>query len=226
MIERTLRYNELRLDESEIYEALGYEQEMLPDERIRQEVSLLLQEIEPNLEARLGIITTGIDTLQQFNPGKIILSQLKGSQALCYFVATAGQWYEDFQQWLMQQGDMLRVYIANEIGTLLAEKTADCMEETLEEQITPKSLHHTNRFSPGYCGWDVKEQKMLFSLFAANGNNTMDITPCGIHLTDSCLMIPIKSVSGVIGIGRDVKKHDYKCERCGLESCYKRRKRN
>ncbi|MCK7538940.1 MAG: hypothetical protein MZV63_52410 [Marinilabiliales bacterium] len=46
----------------------------------------------------------------------------------------------------------------------------------------------TNRFSPGYCGWDVAEQHKLFSFFKDNF--------CGITLTESALMNPVKSVSG------------------------------
>ncbi|MCF0209200.1 MAG: methionine synthase, partial [Bacteroidaceae bacterium] len=81
-----------------------------------------------------------------------------------------------------------------------------------------KQLHHTNRFSPGYCGWHVREQKLLFSTFPL-------AEPCGVKLTDSCLMLPIKSVSGVIGIGENVRKLEYTCGLCDYANCYKRRKK-
>lgn len=218
LIEKSLTYQDLALDVQEIYKAMGYKTDALPDEKTRQEVAFILEEIAQNLLAKFRFVTEGIETFNRFSPGKIILSQLKGSQAICFFVATAGEWFEQYQQALMKQGDMLRVYIANEIGSLLAEKVADCMEQCLEAQIEPKGLHHTNRFSPGYCGWALTEQKMLFNHLRIASYEM----PCGISLNDSCLMQPIKSVSGVIGIGKDVKKHDYKCNVCGLESCYKR----
>ena len=44
-------------------------------------------------------------------------------------------------------------------------------------------IPHTNRFSPGYCGWHVNEQKLLFSLLPDN--------VCGITLNSSALMYPI-----------------------------------
>lgn len=209
MIERTLNWQQLELTREEILQELKADEAMLP------EVDALLEEVSHFLQARFAFVTTAISTLERFSPGHIIHTQLKGSEALCYFVATAGNAFEQYQQRLMQEGDMVRVYLANEIGSMIAERTADRMEDLLQEQLSPKGLSHTNRFSPGYCGWHVNEQPLLFALFPPE--------PCGIHLTDSCLMLPIKSVSGVIGIGHNVKRHDYSCGICKLETCYKRR---
>ena len=49
--------------------------------------------------------------------------------------------------------------------------------------------------------------------------------PCGIRLTDSSLMLPIKSVSGVIGLGEDVRKLEYTCGLCTYDRCYRRKQR-
>jgi hypothetical protein len=32
-------------------------------------------------------------------------------------------------------------------------------------------------------------------------------------------MLPIKSISGVIGAGEKVKRMDYLCDRCGVKDC-------
>ena len=45
---------------------------------------------------------------------------------------------------------------------------------------------------------------------------------CGVRLTDSSLMVPIKSVSGIIGIGEKVRKLDYTCGLCDSKKCFKR----
>lgn len=226
MIERTLKYDELGLTTDELYQAIGQKTATPPDAEMQREVESLLQEVKGLLRARFAFITTGMHTWAKFHPGRIIEAQMKGSEALCWFVATAGQEFEELQYRLMQEGDMVRVYIANEIGSLLAEKTADRMEEVLEEQLTPKGLRHTNRFSPGYCGWHVKEQRQLFDLFAQGEKEKGPVEgPCNIQLTDSCLMLPIKSVSGVIGIGHDVRKLEYSCGICEMEKCYKKRRK-
>ena len=219
MIERTLTYDELDLSTDEILTSIP------SDAIMRQEVLSLMYEIQGFLHAKFAFVTTDIQPLLRFHPGKIITNQLKGSEALCWFVATAGQEFEAFQHRLTQEGDMVRVYLANEIGSIIAEKTADRMEDLLQEQLTPKGLYRTNRYSPGYCGWKVSEQPILFELFRPKDsaqNCNVPPTPCDIHLTDSCLMIPIKSVSGVIGIGHNVHRRDYTCNLCGLSASCKR----
>ena len=59
------------------------------------------------------------------------------------------------------------------------------------------------------------EQKQLFSLLP----NTMDF----ISLTKSCLMLPIKSVSGIIGVGKEVRKTGYSCDICSNKACIYRK---
>jgi hypothetical protein len=112
---------------------------------------------------------------------------------------------------------MLKVFIVNTLGSLIAEKCADEMERILQASIDKLGWKHTNRFSPGYCGWSLTEQHELFSLFPTP-------TPCGISLTDSSLMVPIKSVSGIIGVGKSVSKQEYSCGRCDFDKCYKKKK--
>jgi hypothetical protein len=42
---------------------------------------------------------------------------------------------------------------------------------------------------------------------------------CGIKLTPSALMDPVKSISGIIGIGKDVKNNPYICRLCNQNDC-------
>jgi cobalamin-dependent methionine synthase I len=125
--------------------------------------------------------------------------------------------FEGYQQRLKAEGDMVRVFIADALGSVIAEKCADQMELYLQESINKLGWHHTNRFSPGYCGWHVSQQQLLFPLF--------DGHTCGVRLTDSSLMLPIKSVSGIIGLGKGVRRLDYTCGLCNFDKCYKRRKK-
>jgi len=69
----------------------------------------------------------------------------------------------------------------------------------------------SNRFSPGYCTWDVSEQHKLFQLLPKEF--------CGVSLSDSALMQPIKSISGFIGIGKNITYNHYKCKFCTQKNC-------
>jgi cobalamin-dependent methionine synthase I len=75
----------------------------------------------------------------------------------------------------------------------------------------------TNRYSPGYCDWPVKDQQKLFSFFPEKF--------CGIRLSESSLMYPIKSLSGMIGIGSLVSYQLYPCDSCKDENCQYRKLR-
>jgi cobalamin-dependent methionine synthase I len=155
--------------------------------------------------------------LPDFAIGKIIERQLKGAEAYAFFICTAGVEYEAYQERLKKEGDMVRVFIADALGSVIAEKAADQMELALQENIDKLGWHHTNRFSPGYCGWHVSQQQLLFPLFKGE--------TCGVKLTESSLMLPIKSVSGIIGLGPNVRYLDYTCDLCDFKQCYKRKKK-
>lgn len=246
MISRTLTYDDLGVTFPEIYEQMGYGAATDADiedrvgDDVKAEVVEVLREVRSFLRPEFcfymgkGTLDEEHNTLQingrTMNVGKIITRQLSGSSLYAFFVCTAGDAFQQYQERLKAEGDIVREFAANAIGSVLAEKTADVMERELEAFLKDKhGLHHTNRFSPGYCGWHVREQQLLFATFPQSHNRTTaqssNRPPCGVRLTDSCLMIPIKSVSGVIGIGENVKKLDYTCGLCDYAKCYKRRRK-
>ena len=64
-----------------------------------------------------------------------------------------------------EEGDLLRGYVYDVIGSEVVENAADMMQEELKAEAAAHGKKITNRFSPGYCGWDVAEQHKLFSFF-------------------------------------------------------------
>lgn len=215
MFQKELTFKQLGIALADVYEQMGY-RNATPDEQTATETQHLLDEVAVFLRPRF--LYTVVSQLPAFQWGRIIDRQLQGSEAYALFVATSGTEYEAFQQRLLKEGDMVRVFVADALGSVIAEKTADRMEETLQQSIDKLGWHRTNRFSPGYCGWHVSQQQLLFPLFGVK-------EPCGIQLTDSSLMVPIKSVSGIIGLGRCVRYLPYTCGLCDFKNCYKRRKR-
>ena len=212
MTQKTLTYDQLMITPADVFEQMGYHGTQ-PDDTTRQETSVIIEEVRQWLCPQFCYQV--VKELPSFDMGKIILRQLRGSEAYALFVCTSGTAYEAYQQRLKEQGDMVRVFIADALGSVIAEKCADQMEAILQENIDKLGWHHTNRFSPGYCGWHVSQQHLLFPLFEGH--------TCGVRLTESSLMVPIKSVSGIIGIGKKVRKLDYTCGLCDFQQCYKRK---
>jgi hypothetical protein len=152
-----------------------------------------------------------------FHIHKVVTRQLKQAEKLAIFVCTAGAGISDWSKALMHEGDMLLGYIVDVIGSEVVETAMDHIQDILEEEMGESNLGVTDRYSPGYCEWQVSEQHKLFSFFPNDF--------CGITLSDSSLMHPIKSVSGVIGIGRHAKRKGYPCDYCDMINCIYRKKR-
>ena len=212
MTEKTLTYDDLLITPADVYEQMGYHG-VLPDEATRRETQAILDDVRRWLHPQFCFFV--VRELPAFDIGRIILRQLRGSEAYTLFICTSGMEYEAYQHRLTDEGDMVRTFIADAIGSVIAEKCADQMEIAVQQSIDKLGWHHTNRFSPGYCGWHVSGQQLLFPLFQGH--------TCGVRLTDSSLMLPIKSVSGIIGLGKEVRRLDYTCGLCNFEKCYKRR---
>jgi hypothetical protein len=154
---------------------------------------------------------------QTLNLSKIVATALKNSTSLALFVGTCGEQVELLSKQLMREGHMLESLIVDLVASELAEGVADFVHKKIENDVADLGFYITNRYSPGYCNWPVSDQQKLFTLL---GENT-----CGVILTASSLMVPIKSVSGIIGIGSEVKFRGYACAKCDDAHCIYRNRR-
>jgi hypothetical protein len=169
------------------------------------------------LEEKINFDLTLFKTIvsgTELNTGKIVTSLLKKSSAILLFSCTCGHEVEKLSKSFIKNGHGLEGFIVDLIGSELAESVAEYLHHYIESNLSVIGYRVTIRYSPGYCNWPVSDQQNLFSLLKEN--------ICGIELTPSSLMLPVKSVSGVFGIGTDVKRADYKCRICNDENCIMR----
>jgi len=148
---------------------------------------------------------------QIFDTGEIVTSMLKDSEFIVIFACTPGKEVEQFSKEQLKKNNPLEGYLIDLIGSELADGLAEFIHDFIEQKAAHKGLGVTDRFSPGYCNWNVSAQHHLFSL--------LKDYDCGIKLTDSSLMIPIKSISGIFGIGQGLHKAGYKCRHCSDKNC-------
>ena len=212
---------DLNLDVVQIESVIGYKQGE-SHETISELISEILKESEMICTVKAEYIiyndvhfndvgkTVAINNLV-FNIKKIVYSQIKKSESIAIFLCTAGEEIGTRSRKSMKDGDLLRGYIYDVVGSEIVEAAADLMQGELEKAMISSMKKITNRYSPGYCGWDVAEQHKLFTLVPNNY--------CGIRLNESALMDPIKSVSGFIGIGMNVKSNSYTCKLCDMKDC-------
>jgi hypothetical protein len=216
---------DLHLKRADIETVLGYEEgdnrEIVSD--LIDELLLEAQKIT-NIKAQYSLFqsvqflpeTRSVEISgNNFTVEKIVFGQLRKSEAIAVFLCTAGAEIGIRSRTLMQERDFLKGYIYDIIGSEIVEAAADLMQADLEDSMSGLGYKITNRYSPGYCGWDVAEQHRLFQLIPDNY--------CEIHLTGSALMDPVKSISGFIGVGKNVKNNPYICRMCKQDDCVYRR---
>ncbi len=134
---------------------------------------------------------------------------LKNCTHIYVFAATIGLYTDKLIQ-KYSKVTPSKSLIAQATGTTLIEEWCNIFCSELNEEEIKNGNHLRPRFSPGYGDFPLESQKEIFSV--------LDCTRrAGISLTDSFLMIPSKSVSGIIGISKI--KTD--CESGGCESCKK-----
>lgn len=148
------------------------------------------------------------------NNGRIINRYFRDAESIAIIVATIGNEPEILSKKLMKSNEYLSGYVIDIAASIMVEHICDMVEIELNRILNSLNLYATNRYSPGYCGWDVKDQHKLFSFLPKYF--------CGIKLTESAMMDPVKSVSAIIGIGKNVKKEEYECEICDFDFCYKK----
>ncbi len=159
---------------------------------------------------------------QTFSPGENAFTKLKNSSAIALYVGTAGENISTYSKQLADSGNELLSYVLDVIGSLVADKTQEKVNCELENETLKSGLKTSDHFSPGHCEWNISEQKNLFSLLPENF--------CGVTLSESLLMSPVKSVSGIIGVGQSLKQTGNQCNWCNDSSCLygriKRQKKN
>lgn len=148
--------------------------------------------------------------------GRIITPFLKDAEECALFVATAGAEFEAFQHAVKESGQIMEEFLLDAFGSAIAEATVREACKSMEKMAADEGMGVSFPYSPGYCGWKVTDQQILFSLLPEQ--------PCGVSLTFSSLMCPIKSVSGVVAMGKQITRQKYGCELCGKKDCYKNRK--
>lgn len=217
-------FDELNIGVANIEEAMGYGGDQSPDpfpDMIAIALSQCNQlcDIQGSLLVSENFSTDAVGCFViegiTFRIGRKIARQLKNAEGGALFICTAGAQIGEKSKEFMAQGDLMEGYILDVIGSVTVEAAIEKIQKMFEEELINRGLRMANRYSPGYCGWALNEQKQLFSLFPGNH--------CGISLSDSCLMDPAKSVSGVIGFGKSVQKTAYECQMCELETCMYRK---
>lgn len=135
----------------------------------------------------------------------VLRNKLDGANKVFPYIITAGP---ELEREAASQGDLLNQYYLEEIANYALEQAADWLAHHFEARYGVGGL---SSLSPGSLDdWPIAEQTKLFSIF---GDTEKLI---GVRLTDGMLMIPRKSISGILFPSEE---GFVACQLCARERC-------
>lgn len=188
-----------------------------PDSRYEELVLDMLQEARKVARPKAMYGLAGIDSKMTDGvvlegikmESRIMAVNLDGLHRVFPYLASSGR---ELYDWTRSKEDMLENYWAEEISQMALRKAEKVLLDHLK---TTYDLGRTASMNPGSLeDWPITAQKPLFALL---GDPMASI---GVELTESMLMLPNQSVSGI----RFASEEGYSnCELCPRGCCTHRR---
>jgi hypothetical protein len=148
--------------------------------------------------------------------GPLVARALAGATKVAVAACTIGPALEERVAALTASGDLLRAMALDGAGIAAVGMVSQVVGERMCDEALVCGLRTGMRASPGQEGWPIEQQRTLFDLLPAE--------QVGVRLTESCLMLPRKSVSFVVGLGPEMRAGAVPCDFCSKrERCNWRR---
>ncbi len=142
------------------------------------------------------------------------------AQALALFVATLGEPLPARIRQLFDEDALAQAWMLDAVASAGADLLADRLAERYRQALVARGMDGVRvlPYSPGYCGWPTLGQRPLFDALRPE--------EIGVTLNDSCLMSPIKTVSGVL-VAAPGEAHKFRpdfpfCDDCQTRECGRR----
>ena len=216
--------NQIDLDVQQVLHSIGYDTDCEPPARIVSLVNEYIENAHQLIEPSYSYVIRKIEWVHDpiaFIEGSIIFKSqviarlLAQCKKLAVFLVTIGTHLEETACRLAEDKLVLQAAVLDAIGSNAAEKVANRVQDQIGKMARAEGLAISRRFSPGYCDWNIGQQRMVFQ--AMNGDSAE------VNLTDGCLMLPRKSISGIIGIGATGIENYNPCKSCDKHDCVGRR---
>jgi hypothetical protein len=210
-------------DQVEIYRYLGYPQGVTPAPRMTERVAQVVEQTLPHLSPRGAYAVYAVSSLtaNSLNLNGTTISGrigefMTGSDRVAVFAVTVGEEISHLAEAAAKNGDALAAWVMDATGSWAAEGAADALVLRVRRHLQEQE-DLTLRYSPGYCGMEIDQQRNVFQLVKADS--------VGVTLMPSMLMHPLKSISGLVGFApkATVNRSYSPCDLCPRVGCHMRR---
>ena len=209
---------ELKVNRREIYRYLGIRSGE-PDQATQALVESVLKELTDNVQLRefhqmfpLHVPQDELHTIDMTcfrTHSRSLEKNLRGCSDIIVMAATIGS-KVDLLLRRYSLTNASRGVVMQAASAAMIEAWCNLTNDAIKTEAAGRGLYLRPRFSPGYGDFPLDNQRDIFQALQVEKR-------VGIALTESLLMIPSKSVTAVIGAGRD----HLPCVREGCEACSK-----
>ncbi|MBC2745109.1 MAG: hypothetical protein HGJ93_19315 [Desulfosarcina sp.] len=129
------------------------------------------------------------------------------------YLATLGEALETACREMADQNKMYQAMLLDAVGTAMLDTMGAKIEKIVDSQARHMGLFTGCRLGPGLNGVALENQALLFNL--------LDGETVGVHLNESFIMRPSKSISAFV-IFNDSQQREAtgnKCSRCKMKRC-------
>ncbi len=147
-----------------------------------------------NMKLKIFTSHSSVKESIELNPADLL------TKNVIVYVVTIGTGIDDEVKNMMNRNEMFDAYLLNGIGAGAAEMVANDLNRYMNDTNT--EINYTyKRLSPGYGDWNISDQSKIFKLLDPEKY-------IGVKLTDSHLMLPEKSTSGIMGLTLKTKLNE------------------
>lgn len=142
---------------------------------------------------------------------EVLAANLKNVHRIFAYVCTCGTEVDD---WSRSEKDYFKSLWLDMIKQLFLNDAIQFLREHVKNSFEYENLSSMNPGSGNLDNWPIAQQRPLFDLIGGVQDEI------GVTLTESFLMVPIKSTSGILFPSEDEFSN---CALCGRENCAGRR---
>ncbi|MFA9435607.1 MAG: hypothetical protein ACEROO_00535 [Candidatus Bathyarchaeota archaeon] len=202
----------IKLDSDDLVKGLRIRRNV---EYIKDKLDSLIEAITPVMNPKALYSISFVDKIEgdQVTIGdtvftsKVVRMNLEQVGRVFPYIVTAGSELDDVELSKRQSAMLL-----DQVKTVVVSKAYQYLRTHLAEKYGIKKL---SSVAPGRLNeWPLTQQRELFSLFGDN------VDRIGVRLTKTCLMVPVKTVSGLLFPSEAGFES---CELCSREKCMGRR---
>ncbi len=151
-----------------------------------------------------------------------MLNLLRGTSYLAFGLSTIGNNLEEKVAELFAKNEYPKAIALDAVGTVASKFLSNYIQSLIYQKAKEQNFQTTKYFNPGSGDWNINQQKNIFRIIPAD--------KIGVKLTESYMMVPKKSLSWVIGIGKEIiipsKGEGHSCKTCQAENCQFRKTLN